>query len=622
MKKTRFFGCEIRGSFIGAVLSVIFTSLAISQSLDVDSPDFRNPYPNVDLFGQLNLVADLGALDGGNNLYLPVQFVFSSAPGIRSRFLGSGWTFPLLESRVERLSESAIRVVLPSGQLMVLLRRIDDSTSYQTWSGVWRGKMEDTHNFTLSRADGYQMKFVNGRISSLKTELGQTLNWKSGSKGSSEIRDARGSLVLSLSPKDAQDHSRSLMINGNEFNLSFDKRPMVQEVESHRFLGRLEESLHEIKKSSAVVQTYSYAVLDDLTPSITRKVPASGGERVFSWNPKSGAILSAGKWIYTVLPTGRADAPFPKISRSNDQQETESVFSDFYGGKYTETDAKGTINEVTMFTTGLAQGKIRSIDETKDGKKTKIYTAQYDEKGRLLRALSEAGEELYSYDKDGKISSYQGISLFTGKVDEMPKSVKDTMSLAQKWRAAHPEFIATSQVDSAVSKRNSTYFMKPSLWRSVSEFSIPFSYTVANQPGTNGVLQYFPSANIVTPMPNDGLIKLPQRTIWDVALLEKELEKKAYSIGSASDESGTKIILATNDAVPAVAIYHLDKEGRFDQMSFREQMGRPMVSQSFSYPRLDPATLDKELNKILSAPTVRKDITPRDALDLVISGGN
>lgn len=88
-------------------------------------------FAGVDENGCVSYWENIGEIDLGDKVVLPVHIGFNSHREASSPVLGRGWIVALLESHVEPIDESAMHVIMPDGWTFLFLR----NGNSETWRG-------------------------------------------------------------------------------------------------------------------------------------------------------------------------------------------------------------------------------------------------------------------------------------------------------------------------------------------------------------------------------------------------------------------------------------------------------------------------------------------------------
>jgi YD repeat-containing protein len=127
----------------------------------------------------------------------------------------------------------------------------------------------------------------------------------------------------------------------------------------------------------------------------------------------------------------------PTITRQNAKGETESYRRDRMTGVETRKQADGTeIRNEIFKTAGPLYGKLRKVEQVKNGKTEIRLERMYDDDGRLEREITPKGIAIMQYDKAGRLTSKvdeAGKLLWQAKFDEQGRKILDEIPGERKW---------------------------------------------------------------------------------------------------------------------------------------------------------------------------------------------
>jgi len=162
-----------------SVLVACFLFTAFSGLLAI-APDLTAPpaaFGDADRDGSLIADCELRFVDFGDGLRLPVRWVFRSADRATNPYGWDGFSLTVLEAKAVKKSESLWEITLLCGKKLYF------SKSTTTSSGQWKSNddewtaVEAGDKFTITRWDGWELEYDEGRIRRLRTEDNRTLRW-------------------------------------------------------------------------------------------------------------------------------------------------------------------------------------------------------------------------------------------------------------------------------------------------------------------------------------------------------------------------------------------------------------------------------------------------------------
>jgi len=160
-----------------ALLSL--SALAATSAVHALPLPLYPPSPNLealDIDGTLLVVDDLREADFGDGLRLPVRWIYRSSDQSSNNPYGwAGFNLTVLESTAVKKTGVLYFVTMLNGEVEYFSKGTDGiwKNNDTQWTGV-----EDETKFTITRWDGWEMEFRDGRIYRLKTEDDRTLRWE------------------------------------------------------------------------------------------------------------------------------------------------------------------------------------------------------------------------------------------------------------------------------------------------------------------------------------------------------------------------------------------------------------------------------------------------------------
>lgn len=359
--------------------------------------------------GYVQFWREIDEVDFGNDLKLPLRLRFSSEPQKESTSppIGVGFWCPLTSAAAYLKREKMLRCELICGKVMYLRRDKKDFSKFYSLDKKWTGII-DKDKITISRGDGWELRYQGGFLRQLKTDSGRLINWIYNGSLVTEIREegsANSPLKLAIGPG---GFSNGFYVNGKLHSFELGKRPRVEEVAGQRVVAGFDPSLAVWKWPEGKQESFQFEVNEKLQPNL-KFTDREGAVAAYVWDGVTSKIVSAdegnGPWDYTV-GTMANEIDLPKLERTNAKGESEFLYVDKQKG-LTERKSlrKGhTITEVFL-SAGPLYGKVRKVEKIVDGEKFPVFQAGYDETGRLLRKVDEKGFlTLFKYSASGDVT--------------------------------------------------------------------------------------------------------------------------------------------------------------------------------------------------------------------------
>jgi hypothetical protein len=371
----------------------------------------------VDANGYVNPIINLGNIDFGKTLSLPLVLNFSSAIRSPSPAFGQGWECPLFEAKVVDVQQDQKKVELLGGKTIYLIYNQRTGVWKHFYSNHWTGQVKD-EDFELSYDNAWKFLFHDGLISSMTTPGGRMILW-----------NRSGGKLMSMN-ESGKPPAMQIVYD----NLGFTKQILLDP-----------DALGGAKNTYNFSSNLIYAGIDKIDCFNGRQIKfershdkslnpifnltdtkSLGG--VITWDKNTGKILSDGNYAYTiteVLP----DNTYPRMFRkSNLTGKTDSFYYDPRHGTTDVTLADGTIRHMEMVVApGPNYKEIRLIQETVGGNTRDILRRAFDDQNHLILeaiGLPDGKEQIkqFSFDAAGRAASY----ILNGK--EIWKNVYDPVS--------------------------------------------------------------------------------------------------------------------------------------------------------------------------------------------------
>lgn len=365
----------IRSRCCGAGVAALIVSClhTLGCGLSWDKP--KAHFDGVDEQGHVLFVDSLGTLDLGNDLKMPLYAMFKSDWTGTSPLLGQGWMLPLLESRIVQTDENTFLLWQPDGWYQHLGRDKSNDTILNGQRG-WKAVVEG-NKITVWADCGWKLTYVNGKLTSMITPQNRTLDLAYENGVVTGLQE-KGDTVLKVEFNSSTGIVTGLTFNNKTIGIEQAERPVIQQLAGQNIIANMSQSLSKLTFPDGSVKTYSFKTDQTLLPVITLD-----GQRRITWNSATSLIKTDGDWTYDLKPLeGSSKVAFTRINR---QGKSESYVDNGEKGVVSEKNQNGIETKTYRFTSGILAGKIRKIEEIQNGVSTIIFSAAYDEEGKLLR---------------------------------------------------------------------------------------------------------------------------------------------------------------------------------------------------------------------------------------------
>lgn len=394
MRRSLYHGSKIIGILVASLLIPKLVGASCGLNWLVPS----NHFNGVNEHGAVSHWEDIGSVDMGDGLSLPLIINFRSDRNSMSPFLGSGWILALLESHIYQLNERNFVMVQPDGPNRYFYR-INRQDTVLKDRGGWAAELKgDT--ITAWAECGWKLTFKNGRLASMQTPENRRLDFVQDGGRTVELREG-GQTHLKVVTNPSTGSVTGLEFNNRHIGIELENRPLIQNIHGQNVVGSMAPSLYRLTGTSTGPREYQFAFDDKFQPTLEISKPA---ERLFTWNPATRQIVGDTGWAYTITP-GKDVFANAAIERKDVQGGAEFWHYDRAQGIETEQTADGVKKVTTYFTSGLLAGKLRRVEETSGGKTSVLRDLSYNEKGQPIRETGADGTVIaFKYDERSRLT--------------------------------------------------------------------------------------------------------------------------------------------------------------------------------------------------------------------------
>jgi hypothetical protein len=396
----------MRTFFFHALATICLGVSAHANPVNLDAS--LNSIGAADPHGNLRIWRELGDVDFGEGLVLPLRAQFSSANHGDSPYAGSGWWIPLLEANAFLKREKMMQATLLCGKTIYLRRDRSDPNKFQTLDKEWIGEINGDET-TISRKDGWSLLFRHGQIQQMRTDTGRVLSWIWTGKVVTQIREQGQAAVPLQLQTSVGGVPNGFMVNGQRHGFALAERARVESVGGQTLVGGMDPSLVSWTWPNGKSETFRFEVEKDpggLIPNLDI-TDREGEVASYTWDPSTGKVLTGEDWTYKVGST-KGVYELPRIERKNTAGESEFIHVNNAKGITEVKTLVGGHRIIEVFISpGPLYRKVRKIEITNErGEKRIQYAAAYDEMGRLKRSTDSKGfTQVMKYGDDGKLIS-------------------------------------------------------------------------------------------------------------------------------------------------------------------------------------------------------------------------
>lgn len=579
---------------IFATLVVLIASFALSREVcalpaDVDPPPVA--FGDAERDGTLLVTDDLREADFGGGLRLPVRWVYRSSNQATNAYGWDGFSLTMLEATAVKKSDVLYEVTFLCGKVIYFAKQASGVTpawksNDQQWGGV-----EDLGDgkFTVTRWDGWELEFKDGRIRKLVTDDNRTLNWTRDSTDPrlvTEVKETGGSAIvqieisndpLKMAGSSAVRGAHKITVNGDVYTFKY-ANGTLQDIEFPD--GRKTQWKFEQNGSNA----------NEKRLTLTQE---SGWWRSWVFFDDTRKLKTDDVWSYSITGGEPADDGVvygrPTMERTRIATgEKQKVEYEASNSIRISTDVLGNVAKNYFYkTSGKLYDKTYKIERKRAGESvfTTVWRGTYD---------AGTGDLIRSYDADDNETEY-AYERFSGASEfQPPKKVTMTDPLGRT-RSLERDIAGNiiEEIDAAGVKRKIEWDSRHRLTRiknAANEVLLRYVYGDKDQ-----ILEHYDA--------------LGNKTEFEYAihLGEPLLTKEISSLGRVSEwtRDGKGRVTAAED--PSGASWTYDY---VDDWSVVERITDPLANETeYAY--------DSRLNEIkVTDPLNRETETEHDDLDL------
>jgi YD repeat-containing protein len=365
----------------------------------------------VDQYGHVCLCEQIGEVDLGGDLTLPLIIDFRSDREDVSPWLGRGWVLAPLDSSFFQTGDNAFLMTSPNGGT-ISFHRGENSALIEDGDDDWKAAIGDDNSITAWDDSGWKLSFVRGKLTGIETANRRHLELVYLAGHAVELRE-QGALKLSVLSDPATGQPTGLAFNnGQQLAFVRGQRPRVRFSEGKNSVAGTDDSLHHVGEAGS---TFEFGVDDKTQPTVKVTNPRRA-DRLYQWDAKSRLIVTDGEHRYKIQPP-KAAGQWASISRTNKTGQKESWYRDIAGGRETDLNLAGVTTIREWYTSGPLAGKDHQTTEIRKGVRTITNQVFYNEAGQRIREFDARGNSItYAYDASGReTETRQGETTLTRK---------------------------------------------------------------------------------------------------------------------------------------------------------------------------------------------------------------
>jgi hypothetical protein len=367
----------------GVFVALLAASVGAARPCGIDWQVPINHFDGVNEFGKLSYWREIGKMDLGDGLNVPLILGFNPTRR-NSSALGNGWFLGPMDANLVQIDERKFLLTQPDGTLREFWKNVPTDTILQGQGG-WKGEIKGK-TVTLWAQCGWKLVFSSGKIQSVTTPKSRVLNFVYGDDGKVSQIQENGETVL-RTDVDENGNINGLTYGNKQvgiqhIGIDLGERPRVDVINGINLVGAMEKSLHKVTMVDGTQDVYDFSVDEQIQPML--KI-SGGNERSFTWNPATGQALKDGEWTYNI----HLDAdPYKNagIERINAEKQAEYWYYDRGAGQEITRALDGTKTVNSWFVSGPSVSKIRSVEVfDRTGKVISSLRNAYDENGLVIR---------------------------------------------------------------------------------------------------------------------------------------------------------------------------------------------------------------------------------------------
>lgn len=356
----------------------------IACGLNFDLPSFH--FPCVNDQGEFSYWENLGEIDVGGGMILPINFNFNASKRATLPTLNAqGFRIGLTDANAVQLDEKTFRIYTPAGRYRDF-RRDRKNPNILHGGKSWKGEIRGNTISVVSNC-GDRLVYHQGFISQMHLKRRRFDFIRSGGKVD-EIREGSDALLKIVADR-SNDTVFLVDKLGQRFEFYFGERPVIAKIDGRNLIVKETRCVKRIIAPN-LNQVFSFEVDERLQPFLKL------GDNVFTWQSSNGRLISDGLWSYNEVAEKKLSYPF--IERINAQGKKEHWIYDKSNGMESIKLSRGLERRTERFTKGNLKGKIRRVRLLSNGILDSETRISYNESGDPLRVSV--------YDKNGKVSTF------------------------------------------------------------------------------------------------------------------------------------------------------------------------------------------------------------------------
>ncbi len=373
-------------------LIILLSGLSVSlRAAPVDLTPPRNVLGYADENGYFRIIQRYGEIKFSDGFDLPLRFEFwtgRSAAESKSAFGWDGWHCGPLESTADFYGGNRyLKATLLCAKVLFLEKSDTEENTYYTLNKSWKGVVTGDL-ISISREDGWDLRFVTGKVSSLRTDSGILITWHRGVDGKLDrIAQTNPDAADSLKVIWNEDRTiaRQLILPDETLDFSYDHTSPPARV--------MKVSLTDKRETRTMTWR--------LIPDALEITEFDGVIRRFDWTLDKKQLVSDGLNRYKVR---QADDQSTIVEMETATGKSLSRQSDVGKGITIATDASGVTHRIHRIADDSVTHRfISHIDRLVGEKYILVMKNTYDKHGTLIERQWLGSPFMYRSFVEGKV---------------------------------------------------------------------------------------------------------------------------------------------------------------------------------------------------------------------------
>lgn len=362
---------ELRYYFVCVLLfALAFAGVLEGAPVDLSPP--KNALGSAEGDGYLRYVHRFGDIRFSDNFSIPLRFDFSSrriVEGAKSEFGWHGWNCGAIEATAVVREDGNLEVQLLCAKIMYLRPVKDQDGAFLTPDGSWKGTLAEG-KVSIEREDGWALRFLDGKVESLRTDKGREIRWNRDEAGRLISIHEEGTVSPQLELSWSDDGAAREVVLGNQsYQFKFENQ-LLAAVEWTMGSGQRRSVDLDQKENTLHIETSKLTQFR------------------FVWSAKTGILLGDGESSYTLQEIGSPGQPVARRILSMTTPDGTVVAHEL-GNRSGETRVTGPDGREVVITRvvsdNAANGAVDKMEWMRDGHPPLVLMKNvFDDEGKII----------------------------------------------------------------------------------------------------------------------------------------------------------------------------------------------------------------------------------------------